>query len=137
MGKIKRVYIAGALTPHGLHSASPAIDYLINVRTMVRVALEALEAGFDPFVPALDGLFWLCAPEGTTITEPMIKRYSKSWLEACDAVLLVPEWQASGGTKAEIEFARRKGISVFVNLETMVKYNGGKDEPSDNSETNA
>ena len=58
--------------------------------------------------------------EGQPITEGMIKRYSKSWLEVCDAVLLTPGWQKSLGTIAEIEHAKKYNIPVFANLEDLV-----------------
>lgn len=124
--KIKRIYIAGLLTPVGVWSQNPAIDYLMNVRNMVRLGIEALLAGFDPFVPALDFAMFLLLREDERITEPMIKRYSASWIEACDAVLLVKGWRKSAGTKKEIELAKRLNIPVFESIEDMVKYNNEK-----------
>ena len=119
---IKRVYVAGLLTPRGYHSTSPAIDYLINVREMVKWGLKVWEAGFVPFVPAFDWLFWMVMEEGQHITEPMIKRYSKDWLEVCDALMCTPGWQQSTGTLAEIKFAEEHGIPVFKTLEELIKY---------------
>jgi len=120
--KIKRVYVAGLLTPRGIWSKNLAIDHLINQRKMIRHALDAFFAGFDPFVPAFDHQFWMVMSNGETITEPMIKRYSKSWLEACDAVLLTPKWRKSPGTLAEIELAKKLGIPVFNNLDDLIDY---------------
>jgi len=119
--KIKRVYVAGLLTPRGMWSANPAIDYLANVRHMIRTGLDVLFAGFVPFIPALDLQLFLALKENERITEPMIKRYSKDWLEACEAVLLTPGWKKSSGTLAEIEFAKEKGIPVFESLEELLK----------------
>lgn len=117
---IKRVYVAGLLTPVGYWSTHPAIDYIINRREMIKWGLKTLLAGFDPFVPALDMDFWTVA-NGQPITEAMIKRYSKSWLEVCDAMVLTPGWGKSKGTLAEIKFAREKGIPVFNNLDDLMK----------------
>jgi hypothetical protein len=119
--KIKRVYVAGLLTPRGYWSTNQAIDYLINVREMSRWGLEAFQAGFDPFVPAFDFMFWFVA-EGQPITEAMIKRYSKNWLAVCDAVMLTPGWQKSSGTLAEIKYAKTLGIPVFDSLEELIKF---------------
>lgn len=118
---IKRVYIAGILTPKGHFSKNPAIDYVCAHREMCRWGLKAFLAGFDPFVPAFDWQFWTVMREGEFITEPMIKRYSKSWLEACDAVVLTPGWHKSTGTLAEIEYAKKLGIPVFPSLDALIE----------------
>jgi len=116
---IKRVYVAGLLTPRGVWSKNLAIDSLINQRKMIRHSLDAFFAGFDPFVPAFDHQFWMVMNDDEVITEAMIKRYSKSWLEACDAVLLTPGWKKSPGTMAEIERANELGIPVFPDLDSL------------------
>lgn len=126
---IRRVYIAGLITPRGIWSQNPAIDHLINQRNMVRSALEALFAGFDPFVPAFDHSFWWVMQESEFITEAMIKRYSKSWLEVCDAMVLTPGWQKSPGTLVEIERAKELGIPVFKSLDELIEYVEEKNEP--------
>jgi len=119
--KIKRVYVAGLLTPRGIWSANLAIDYIINVRNMVRVGIELFHAGFVPFVPALDFTIFLLLREGEHITEPMIKRYSKDWLEACEAVLLTKGWKNSKGALKEIKYAKTLKIPVFKSIEELIK----------------
>jgi len=116
MSKIETVYVAGLLTPRGVYSANPAIDSLINQRKMIRAGLDVFFAGFDPFVPAFDHQFWMVMNDNETITEAMIKRYSKNWLKRCDAVVLTPNWSKSPGTLAEIEYANKLGIPVFPTL---------------------
>lgn len=119
---IRRVYVAGILTPRGYFSANAAIDYVIACREMIRWGVKALFAGFDPFVPAFDQNFWMVLQEGEVITEAMIKRYSKSWLEVCDAMVLTPGWQKSPGTLAEVKRAKELGIPVFKSLDKLIKY---------------
>ncbi len=119
--KIKRVYIAGLLTPRGTWSVNPAIDYLANICHMIRAGIDVFKAGFVPFIPALDALIFICLYEGEIITEPMIKRYSKDWLEICDAVLLTKGWRQSTGTLAEIEYAKERNIPVFETIEALKK----------------
>lgn len=121
--KIRRVYIAGLLTPKGIWSVNPAIDYLRNVSNMIRAGLDIFFAGFVPFIPALDLQLFLSLEKDEYITEPMIKRYSKDWLEVCDAVLLTEGWKKSSGTLAEIEFAKERDIPVFESLKELIKYN--------------
>lgn len=117
--KIKRVYVAGLLTPKGTWSINPAIDHLANVRHMVRAGIEVFKAGFVPFIPALDFLLFLSLHEGEVITEPMIKRYSKDWLAVCDAMLLTEGWRQSRGTLIEIEFAKERNIPIFESIEEL------------------
>jgi len=119
--KIKRVYIAGLLTPRGIWSVNFAIDYLINVKNMIRTGLDVFFAGFVPFIPALDFQLFLALKEGERITEPMIKRYSRDWLEVCEAVLLTAGWKKSEGTLIEIEFAKEHGIPIFESIEDLKK----------------
>jgi len=121
---VVRVYNAGLLTPRGVWSANPAIDYLANCRNLFRQSLDTLFAGYDPFCPALDMNLFLALKEHEHITELMIKRYSKSWLVVCDALLLSPEWKKSPGTLEEIKFAEDNHIPVFETLEELNKHEG-------------
>ena len=121
--KIKHVYVAGPLTPKGINSANPAIDYLFNLRNMTRAGIEVIKAGFTPYVPAWDFVTFLLLREDERITEPTIKRLSKDWLEICDAMLLTPGWRKSTGTLAEIEFAKERNIPIFESLEELCKTN--------------
>lgn len=120
--KIRRVYVAGLLTPKGVWSANPAIDYLLNVRNMIRVGIDLLLAGYDPFIPALDFTMFLMLREDERITEPMIKRFSKSWLEVCDCIYLTKGWQKSSGTLVELEVSKKLGQPAFESIEEIKAY---------------
>lgn len=122
MKKIRRVYIAGLLTPRGIWSVNPAIDYLANVRNMIRASLDVFFAGYVPFCPALDFQFFLFLRNSERITEPMIKRYSIDWLEICDAIFLTKGWRKSTGTLREIEFAKKHNIPVFESIKELKEY---------------
>ena len=126
--KIKKVYVAGLLTPRGAWSANLAIDHLINQRKMTRYALDVFFAGYDPFVPAFDHQFWMVMNDDEFITEAMIKRYSKTWLEACDAMVLTPGWQKSTGTLIEIKHAEERGIPVFKSLGELKAFSEKEEE---------
>lgn len=114
-------YVAGPLTPRGTYSKNPAIDYLYSVREMVNVAVELLRAGYSPFCPAIDFLFFMVGGPEERITEPQIKRFSKDWLSKCDCVVLCPGWGRSPGTKAEIKVAEEMGIPVFKSVEEFLE----------------
>jgi len=121
--RIEYVYIAGLLTPRGIKSANPAIEYLLNVRDLARVGLELLREGFAPFCPGLDFMYFLLLREDERITESMIKRFSKDWLRKCDAILMTPMWQKSPGSVAEKKLADELYIPVFESVKEIVKYN--------------
>jgi len=120
--KIETVYVAGVLTPKGYFAKHPAIDYLTAIGELVNHSLDVFFAGFDPFCPALDYLFFVVKGKGRTITEAMIKRYSKAWLRRCDAMVLTPGWQTSSGTIAELKVCLEENIIVFEHIEDLKEH---------------
>lgn len=113
---MKRIYVAGA------YSANNVIGVLDNMRKGMRLSTEVMLAGFAPFCPWLDYHFQLQLREGETLSVEHYYAYSFAWLEASDAVLLVPGWGNSKGTLAEIERAKELHIPVFETLESVIKY---------------
>ena len=122
MNKPIRVYIAGLLTPRGVWNSNPAVDYLANVRHMVRAAIDCMMAGLTPFCPGIDYTYFLALRDGEEITEAMIKKVSIEWLEVCDCVLLLDKWWLSPGTLAEIEVATKMGIPVFRSIKEIKEW---------------
>lgn len=112
-----RIYIAGPLTPHD----GGAIEYLQNCRRMFEAAIWLIKHGFIPFCPALDMHYFLSAPSDEEMpTGEEIKSYSLEWLKVCDAALLMPGWEKSGGAKKEIRIARKNDIPVFEKAEDLL-----------------
>lgn len=124
-GKIKRVYVAGAITPYP--SEHPVLGFLGNIKRGVRASLDVLLAGLVPFSPFLDFQYWFYLRGNENITEKMIKDLSMAWLEVSDCVLVLPKWRKSGGTKLEIARAKELGIPVFYNLEDIIDHNDNRD----------
>lgn len=119
--KILRIYVAGAITPYP--SEHPVMGFLGNIKRGVRASLEVLLAGLVPFSPFLDYQYWFYLRGNEKITEKMIKDLSMEWLRVSDAVLVLPKWRKSSGTKAEVVIARELKIPVFYNLEDIIDYN--------------
>ena len=109
-----RIYIAGA------YSANNVISVLDNMRRGMRVGTEVFLAGLSPFVPWMDYQFQLMLREGEKLTVEDYYRYSMAWLSVSDAVLLVPGWETSKGTQAEIARAKELGIPVFETLQELL-----------------
>jgi len=123
---IKTVYIAGPLTPAST-TQNHAIEYLVNIRNMVSAGRKLLMAGFYPFVPAFDFLFFMLPPdEGRYCQEPLeisglqIKEYSMEWLRRCDAVIFLPGWLESSGSVAEFYEAVSLKIRVFFDIKDLL-----------------
>ena len=109
-----KVYIAGKLN-------DMAVDYLHNVHKMMVTAEEVRLAGFSVFVPAIDLLMGI--KFGYTDYHDYFDN-GQPWLMAAEAVFLVPGWETSEGTKAELKTAAKEGIPVFSDLNEMKKHFG-------------
>ena len=103
---MKRVYIAGP------YSANNVISVLDNMRRGIRAGTEALLSGYAPFVPWLDYQFQLMLRDSEKLDVERYYEYSMAWLEVSDAVLVLPGWENSKGTLAEIKRAEELGIPV-------------------------
>jgi len=121
MKKIRRVYIAGAITPYPLEH--PVLGFLGNIKRGQRMAVTTILAGFFPFCPFLDYQLFLQLREGENITEKMIKDLSMAWLDVSDAMLVLPKYRKSGGTNLEIARAKELNIPIFYSLEDITDYN--------------
>jgi hypothetical protein len=110
---MKIVYVAGPFR------APTAWQIAENIRHAERYGLEVATRGAMPLIPHANtahfhGIgadqFWL---DGTM-----------ALLRRCDAILLVPGWQRSSGTRAELEEAKRLALPVF-DLHNQFGVTGG------------
>lgn len=111
---IPQIYIAGpyrASTRNGIET---------NIDLAEEVSADIVRLGCMPVTPhsltrnqdvadaSHDDVFWLDA------TLELMRR--------CDAVMLVPGWQDSAGTRGEVTEAKRLGIKVFEEEKDLVQY---------------
>jgi len=115
---MKRIYVAGP------YSAGNVIDVLKNIGVGRKMCAKLFQIGFHPFCPWSDASFIIDNPEADFTIEQFYK-YSIEWLKASDAVFLVPGWQDSAGTLAEIKEAGSLGIPVFTNKQDLIKWSMG------------
>ena len=109
---MKLIYIAGALN-------SDAVGYLKNVNKMIRYADKVRRAGFSVFIPCLDLL------TGIVFGDYEYEDYfgnNVEWLKKADGMFLVPGWENSEGTRAEMEIATSLDIPIFRKIETLKEW---------------
>jgi len=109
----KRIYLAGPLTPRGFREdcgGNPAIEYLYNVRDMLRVAHRLIADGYAVFVPGMDFPLFLV----NNLTPKQIYAQGLAFLEVCDAVVVLPyDKEKSTGVLEELSKARELSIPIF------------------------
>ncbi len=118
---MKRIYIAGA------YSANNVISVFGNIRNGIRGSVEALMEGYAVFSPWIDFQFSLALREDETLTVEDYYNYSMAWLEVSDALLVLPRWEESKGTIAEIARAKELNIPIFYELVELKRYEWPED----------
>lgn len=83
-----------------------------NIRTAEYYALEVWKMGGIALCPHLNSRnFQDVLPDDAWLEGDLVL------LEKCDAILMVPNWQASLGARAELQHAERKKIGAFTTVE--------------------
>jgi hypothetical protein len=124
----KRIYIAGAITPTS-KDKPPVLEYCANVASFLATGTALYRRGFAPYVPALDMLIVIWG-WGNFKTEDFFDT-SMAYLAVANAVLVLPEFENSVGTRRELEYAREHRIPIFYDIEDLLNYFNGwgdKDE---------
>lgn len=105
---IKMIYVAGPLSG----------DVANNVEAARRHAAEIWKMGAYPLVPHLNSPVSLFA-DITTIKESDIYLADLEILRRCDAVFLLPRWEASRGANYEHAWAKHHAVPVFESLSVL------------------
>lgn len=109
-----KIYIAGP------YSADNIIDVLANIKQGIEAGHKLISMGYAVFCPFLDYQFAFFNSPGNTLTKEQYQANSMEWVKVCDAILLLPGWEKSGGVKRELEVAG--DIPVFNSVEEIVRY---------------
>lgn len=104
-GAMKLVYVAGKFR------GPTAWDIEQNIRRAELVGMEVARLGAAPLIPHANTRFF-----HGTLTDEFWLAATIVMLDRCDAVMLVPQWQDSKGTLAEVERAKQRGLPVFEGL---------------------
>ncbi len=111
-----KVYIAGPI------SDPNPIKLLQNIRAGICAAARLIGEGYAPFCPHLDYQYFLQWTPSEAPDIDQIKAVSLEWLKQCDAVILLPGWRTSHGSRIEFMKAEYLGIPVFFNIENLDKH---------------
>ena len=110
-----RVYLAGP------YSADNVLGVLRNIGRGEYWASKLFLMGYDPFCPFLDNNFAKILWDEQLEVE-RFREFSLSWLEVSDCVLVLPNYEESIGTLAEIKRAKELEIPVFYSLVELENY---------------
>lgn len=111
-----KVYVAGP------YSAYNVVDVLKNIGRGEKACAELFKEGFAPFCPWHDKSFVINRPEDSFSVKQFYD-YSIEWLRVSDCVFLLPGWEDSKGTLAEIKIAETEcNIPIFDSLSNMKNY---------------
>ena len=112
----RRIYVAGAIrNPDN-------IEFLNNLRTGMRYCTELILAGYAPFCPFLDFMYFFQLRENERFEVEDIHEYSLSFLPGSDAMIVLPTCGVGEGVAPEIEEAVKLGIPVFYDKTSMITY---------------
>jgi hypothetical protein len=112
---MKRVYVAGP------YSADNVITVLDNIRRGQRMSTRVMLAGYAPFCPWIDFHFQLMLRGGEKLTVKDYYQYSMAWLEVSDVMLILPNYETSSGTIAEVNRGLELNKPVYFNFNDLIE----------------
>ena len=111
---MKRVYVAGPI------QADNITTIFENLRQGIRAGVKLLLAGHAPFIPHCMFLVRLLLEGGEKYHEGTLYKSDMAWLEVSEAFLLLPGWEHSPGSRAELERAKELGIPAYYTIKELV-----------------
>ena len=104
------------MTPQLIYLAGPyraKNGYTVreNVRTAERFAVEVVQLGHYPVTPHLNTAFF----DGEAEDEYFLA-HGLALLSRCDAILLLPRWEQSSGSRQELADAHLHGLEVYKGI---------------------
>ena len=106
-----RIYIAGP------YSSDSTFGQQANIDAARGAAIALYRMGHTPFCPhTMTAWFDRLAPD---IPGEVYLRTGIEWLRLCEAVLMLPGWEQSAGSRAEYAEARERGLWVYVSIEEI------------------
>lgn len=88
-----------------------------NVVVARNVAAELIRRGFVPMVPHTMTHGWERHYSDLRYRDYL--RVGALWLERCDAILMLPNWERSDGARCEHELACSLGLRIYYDIEEL------------------
>lgn len=106
----------------GRYRADTEREVLNNIRAAEAVAIEVWKAGYVALCPHLNSRLMSGLCDDKVFLEGAIEL-----MKRCDAVVLVPGWEKSKGTLAEVEIAQQLNIPIYLRYDRVsyAEYNKG------------
>ena len=113
------VYVAGPFRCVSEHMPGQQDSWGIqsNIMRAMALALEVWRLGAAAVCPHANTMFYQNAAPDQVWLEGDLAILGK-----CDAVLMTPDWTRSSGARAEREYALRRGIPVFYELDALAAW---------------
>ena len=111
---MKKVYVAGA------YSGGNILECLKNIGRGEEYSAKVFMLGYAPFCPWHDKDY-VIKNWRDEFTVKMFYDYCMVWLDVSDIIFVIPGWENSKGTLAEIERAKELGIPVVYSFEELEK----------------
>ena len=117
-----RIYIAGP------YRAATSSEVDANINRARDAMVELLHMGHTPFCPhAHTARFERDYPH---VPSEIYLEQDLRWLNHCDAVLRLPGWESSAGTRRELQEAADIGLAIYTSLDDVPRiWNYGDGGP--------
>lgn len=113
---MKVFYIAG---PYRAKTERGVLD---NIRAAEAVAIRVWEAGHAALCPHLNSRLM-----GGVCPDEVFLEGDLELMKMCDAVVLIPGWEKSKGTLAEVEIARKLNMPIYLKYDKVSYTECNKD----------
>lgn len=124
MSKDFSIYTAGP------YSAKLASSRLHNIERAAHTGAQLMRQDWIPFIPHLSHYVAPYLPDELAQDLNFWLRQDFHWLNLCDAIYMLPNWENSKGATKEWEFANDKRIPIVYHaaeaLELLRHFRGGK-----------